>query len=313
MVATGSHSHARQDQPTEILTVQEVSDFEGMIDFSRPLPPRELPRRSLLPWWLGGFACVAVLAVAIPLGVRPQQAVFSPERQKTPVGERGKAGASAVLAEDTVQTTSKGRHSTGTAFAVAVGYLVTSHHVVADCGLITVWRSEEGRAYPVTVVARDEVRDLALLRVELPPDVELPALPLLGGKPGRRGQAVATLGYPSGKAIGCGLKLTCGVISAVPEPGLDDRFLFDARVNPGNSGGPLLDARGNVIGLVAAKSGNRGIIESYGLAVPGWDLEVFVREHLRDYKPVAVNDAKLDWDEIDERVSKSVLRVVASR
>src|SRR5207253_1333082 len=107
--------------------------------------------------------------------------------------------------------------------------------------------------------------DLALIRIQVPEQVTLQPLQVCGQRAANRGEQVMALGFPLGDVFGSGLKLTTGVISATPEAGNNQMLILDARVNPGNSGGPLCDSFANVIGLVTAKSFTGGRIDSYGM------------------------------------------------
>lgn len=133
--------------------------------------------------------------------------------------------------------------------AVAVlpgGYLATALHVVERAEAITV-RLADGRRYPAEYVAGDEASDLALLRV--PVD-----LPVLAPAP------EPALGAPVcavGNAFGLDLSVTCGVVSATRRSGVgfnavEDFIQTDASVNPGASGGALVDADGRLVGLLSA-------------------------------------------------------------
>jgi S1-C subfamily serine protease len=88
---------------------------------------------------------------------------------------------------------------------------------------------------------------------------------------------------------------------------------LDCRINPGNSGGPLCDVRGNVVGVVTAKSiGGHGV-ESFGMALPAEVVHEFLAEKLpKGAKLAPAGRAKktLEWDEIDGMVSASVLLIV---
>ena len=94
-------------------------------------------------------------------------------------------------------------------------------------------------------------RDLALLTVPGDPG---PALPFRGDPAVRRGEAVVTYGFPLAGLLSSGPTLTTGEVSALS--GFADhqgRFQMSAPVQPGNSGGPLLDRQGHVVGVVVAK------------------------------------------------------------
>jgi len=111
--------------------------------------------------------------------------------------------------------------------------------------------------------------------------------------------------------VGSGLKLTTGIISATPEAGNENKLVLDAKVNPGNSGGPLLDSHGAVIGIVSAKSfGGFGTIESYGLAIPAPEVEAFLKKHLKGYQSSEAPSQKIDWQELNRRASPSVFMVM---
>jgi hypothetical protein len=103
------------------------------------------------------------------------------------------------------------------------------------------------------------------------------------------------------------------VVSTPPEDGVDGMMLLDAKVNPGNSGGPLCDERGNVLGIVTAKSliSEELHADSYGMARPSWDIDAFLHKRFRDYKPVAVRTKKLaSWADVDRLVSPSVVLIM---
>jgi S1-C subfamily serine protease len=197
----------------------------------------------------------------------------------------------------------------GTGFLVsAEGYVLTSQHVIAGGGTIDVRFAGDASALPAQLIAHDAARDLALLKVPLPAMGAPPVLALRSAAV-RRGAAVASLGFPLRSALGTALKFTAGTISAVPDDANQRLYLLDMTINPGNSGGPLCDRRGNVVGMISAKTGGTGQQDSYGLAIPAADLKTFLDEHL----PAAASRASPDetegelaWDKVDERVSGGV-------
>lgn len=126
------------------------------------------------------------------------------------------------------------------------GYIATNHHVVLLAERVFV-RLSDGREIPADVVGSDDSTDVALLKV----DENLPSLPL-GGEPSV-GAPVCTASDP----FGVGLSVTCGVVSAVRRSGMgfnrvEDFIQTDAVLNPGSSGGALVDGEGALVGLVAA-------------------------------------------------------------
>ena len=140
--------------------------------------------------------------------------------------------------------------ASGTGFVVAPGRIMTNNHVVAECDR-TVARNAAGVRVNARVLATDTRRDLAVLAV--PQDLG-PALAFRADPAVRRGETVVIYGFPLYGLLSSGPTLTTGVLSALS--GIKDsslNFEITAPVNPGNSGGPLLDDHGNVIGVVVAK------------------------------------------------------------
>ncbi len=143
-------------------------------------------------------------------------------------------------------------HGMGSGFLLdGQGHLVTSASVVQDAEEILVVLPT-GRELRARLVALDAGTDLAVLRADLPPGAPpLPAPPPLerAGSP-RSGDWVVAIGYP----YGLGHTLTAGVVSAVLSPAETQAghglVLTDAAVNPGCNGGPLIDERGRVVGVL---------------------------------------------------------------
>lgn len=161
------------------------------------------------------------------------------------------------------------RTTLGSGFIVdTAGHILTNAHVVEGFDEVTVI-THSGTTYKAKVVGRDNRSDLALVKIENPKEPLQPAV--LGSSSNLRvGQIVAAFGNP----FGVGQSMTIGVISAlnrsqvVEEKSYVNLIQTDAALNPGNSGGPLVNIRGEVIGInVAIASpvpGNVGV----GFAIP---------------------------------------------
>jgi len=137
--------------------------------------------------------------------------------------------------------------STGTGFFINQnGYLVTNHHVVKSCDKISVKGFGTARK-----IASDKINDIAILKVEHGPS----SFALIRGRQKvSLGETVVVYGFPYAGALSQDGNLTQGNISALSGFGNDIRmFQISAPVQPGNSGGPLLDSSKNVIGIVTAK------------------------------------------------------------
>jgi len=139
----------------------------------------------------------------------------------------------------------------GTSWPIALGYVVTNHHIIEGHEKITLVRPD-GKKMPATVLVGDKVNDIVLLKVANPR--ELPsALPLAEVKPAI-GSKVFTIGYPHPDILGTSPKLTDGLISSVSGFQDDPRtYQITVPLQAGNSGGPLLNLNGEVVGIVTSK------------------------------------------------------------
>lgn len=139
-------------------------------------------------------------------------------------------------------------------FVTRRGQLVTNAHVVERCRAISV-TTLSGETMTATVAGLDKNNDLALLDTGAP----RPAVAVLrGGRPMRQGEAVVAYGFPLSGALSSGGVATSGSISALQGLGDDSRYMqMSTPVQPGNSGGPLLDMGGAVVGVVSARLGGR--------------------------------------------------------
>lgn len=135
----------------------------------------------------------------------------------------------------------------GTGVAIRQGgYVITALHIVGRATSISV-RLSDGRILPARIAGKDPMTDLAILKV----DAELPVL--AAGPAPKMGDRACAIG----NQFGLGLAFTCGVVSATGRSGvgfnrIEDFVQTDAPVNPGASGGPLLNAKGRLIGIVSA-------------------------------------------------------------
>jgi len=154
------------------------------------------------------------------------------------------------------------------------GYILTSEHVVRGASAMEVTLANRKR-YTAEVVGADPRRDLAVIRIDA---TDLPTARLGDADRLRRGQFVLALGSPFGFGRDGQASLSFGIVSgtgrAIPDIGAElDRYYgnliqTDAAVNPGNSGGPLVDLDGNVVGVNAVISSQTGTSDGVGFAVP---------------------------------------------
>ncbi len=155
------------------------------------------------------------------------------------------------------------------------GYIVTNNHVVDHADKVTVIL-DDGQRYPAKVLGRDEKTDLALVKIDA--GRALPYAEFGNSKDVNVGDWVVAVGNP----FGLGGTVTAGIVSArgrdIQSGPYDDYLQVDAPINRGNSGGPLIDMSGKVIGINTAiwspSGGNVGI----GFAIPASEAQPIVAQ-----------------------------------
>lgn len=167
-------------------------------------------------------------------------------------------------------------NSLGSGFIInAEGIVVTNNHVIAGADDIDVLMTD-GRSFPAEVIGRDEATDLAVLRIM--PDTPLPAVSFGNSDDLRIGDWVLAIGNP----FGLGGSVSLGIVSAVNRnigAGPYDSFIqTDAAINRGNSGGPLFDLNGQVIGVNTAILSPNGRSVGVGFAIPSATVETIVTQ-----------------------------------
>jgi serine protease Do len=181
------------------------------------------------------------------------------------------------------------------------GYIVTNYHVVANAESIVVKLSEGRAIEEVTLVGEDPASDLAVLKID--------TRGLVAAKWGDSdklevGEQVLAVGSPFGLAR----TVTAGIISAKGRRGVaqgsayQDFLQTDAAVNPGNSGGPLVNMRGEVVGINTAIASHSGGYEGISFALPS-NLAKDVYERLRTTGRVERGWLGVELQDIDRRLA----------
>jgi S1-C subfamily serine protease len=162
--------------------------------------------------------------------------------------------------------------SSGTGFVISrEGLIATNAHVIAGCRQVSL-----ADGTPLRVLRSDERRDLALLRAERAFPV---SLPLRDAGPAELGEAVLILGFPFGQTLGTGLTVTNGIVTGMTGLGGDpQRFQTNAAIQPGSSGGPVLDEQGRVIGIANSRLDDLAILGRTGALPQGVNFAVRAEE-----------------------------------
>ncbi len=184
---------------------------------------------------------------------------------------------------DTPQT--REAQSLGSGFIISAdGYVVTNNHVITAEGQgevesITV-TMPDGTEYPAELIGRDAASDLAVLKISR--TKPFPFVQFGNSRQARVGDWVVAIGNP----FGLGGTVTAGIVSAVyrntGQGGAYDRYLqTDASINRGNSGGPMFDMKGNVIGINNAILSPTGGSVGIGFAIPAETADPIVQKLMK--------------------------------
>ena len=166
----------------------------------------------------------------------------------------------------------------------ADGYIVTNNHVIEDATKLKV-KLNDGRTFDAKLVGTDPTTDVALIKVD---EKDLPTIPFGNSNDLRLGEWVLAIGSP----FDLQSTITAGIVSAkarqlgvIPDELLVESFIqTDAAVNPGNSGGALVNTRGELVGINTVIKSSTGSYIGYSFAVP----ETIVRKVVVDLKEYGV-------------------------
>ena len=191
---------------------------------------------------------------------------------------------------------------TGTAVVVNKDYALTAAHVLEECDAATI--RHKHKEFETDIAAVDSTNDLGLLLLK--ESFEQTAK-FRDGKSVRKGDTVVNYGYPLFGELSDAAKISKGVINALAGWGNDSRHIqYDAPTQPGNSGGPVLDLSGNVVGIVSSGLSQRyaeetgHIAQNVNFAVKSYVAEGFLSSNGVDYEQ-AESVEKMELADIGEK------------
>jgi hypothetical protein len=161
--------------------------------------------------------------------------------------------------------------SSGTGFYVSnTGHIVSNYHVIKECNSVKL--TFKGKEVSANVLAVDKTNDLAILKSDLSPtkvySVATEDASLLDN--------IIIAGYPLGKKVSTTIKTSKGSITSLAGFGNNySEFQTDAALNKGNSGGPIMDQKGNVVGVAVANYGKQAGVESFNFGIKSSTLKTF--------------------------------------
>jgi len=205
------------------------------------------------------------------------------------------------------------KSKSGTGFFINYkGYLVSNDHVVRDCKVIEIVNpAVKSKAQ---VLYSDEKNDIAVLKIEN--NAPQYSAYFRSGKSIRAGDDIVTVGFPLGAVLGNDLKVTKGNISSMTGINNDTSILqFSAPIQPGNSGGPLLDTGGNVVGVVSSKLSELATLKTTGslpqnvnFALKNQIVQIFLDSHGIEYLTRSM-EKNLGAADVAEQAKKYTLNV----
>lgn len=187
----------------------------------------------------------------------------------------------------------------GSGFIVSeMGHIVTNNHVIRGCETVKV--HHKGKILETSVIEVDKVNDLAVLQADFSPSVIFP----ISDNSTELMQDVFVAGYPFGEEVSSSVKVTKGIVSSLSGIGNNySNMQIDAALQPGNSGGPILDEKGNVLGVAVSKMDLSLTIKKFGVVPEGTNFGI-KSSVLKNF--LQANGIELK-EPIKEKVSRSEL------
>ncbi len=188
---------------------------------------------------------------------------------------RGQGQGNGGKRQRQVQTPRRAAAGSGVIIS-ADGYIVTNNHVVDGADELTVTLSENSKEYSARIIGSDNTTDLALIKIDAK---DLPAITIANSDDVKVGEWVLAVGNP----LGLNNTVTAGIVSAKARSmgsGVSSMIQTDAAINQGNSGGALVNTRGELIGINAMLYSQTGSNIGYGFAIP----TTIVKKAVDDFK-----------------------------
>jgi S1-C subfamily serine protease len=199
----------------------------------------------------------------------------------------------------------------GTGFFISDdGLILTNRHVAEGAKNLEVLCGQEQS--PAQVVAIDDQYDLALIRIK--PKGTEPFVHLSAIDSPHEGADCTVLGFPLIQKLGADIKITRGIISSdVSDAGSGADVLIDAKVNPGNSGGPIIDKFGNAMAIVCMKSKSSQMEESYGIGISAGHIRAFLARNHITPSPAQADTPALSTEDIVTKVKPATVCILAAQ
>ena len=151
------------------------------------------------------------------------------------------------------------------------GYILTNNHVIEGCRKISL--TNNGKEFVANVIATDSKNDLAILKTNVRPNRYYK----INSEDPKLLEDVIIAGYPLGKRVSSAIKTSKGSITSLAGYGDNySNFQTDAALNQGNSGGPIMNKSGNVVGVAVANFGKQAGVESFNFGIKSSTVKTFI-------------------------------------
>jgi S1-C subfamily serine protease len=240
------------------------------------LPPPNTPAAMILG---------EVSTVSPPLSAKRTNRARSPQRRDPEAASPSPATVEQPVPTGAVQPKPK---STGSGFIIAPGMVITNDHVSRGCSRLRVRRGPE--YFDGSVVTATQRNDLALLKVDGLSVAHIPGIRTTA----QLGEEITTAGHPLSGLLSSDLIVTSGQVNALSGIADDPTLIqISSPVQPGNSGGPLIDHAGNIVGVIVSKlnAGNVAkltgdVAQNVNFAIKAEMLKLFLDSARVNYRPV---------------------------
>lgn len=190
----------------------------------------------------------------------------------------------------------------GSGFRISKNHIITNSHVVEPCSLVST--IDKGQQLILNILNYDSTNDLGLLSGNFKSKFYLD----INKSGAELGEDIVAFGFPLGKSLSNSVKITKGIVSALAGLGNNvSQIQIDAALNPGNSGGPVLNADGEVVGVAVAGLDKRET-EGINFAVSSQTLSTFIKTNGINHSS-SFFSSKKDNKELAEIGSKSTIQL----
>ena len=191
--------------------------------------------------------------------------------------------------------------ASGTGFFVSsTGHIITNHHVIEGCDAVRV--SFRGKDIEAQILAVDKMNDLAIIKTSLIPSKVYP----VATEDAMLLEDIIIAGYPLGKKVSAAIKTSKGSVTALAGFGDNySEFQTDAALNQGNSGGPIMNQKGNVIGVAVANYGKKAGVESFNFGIKSSTLKTFASANGLTFLPP--NNRDLSNKDLGELITEGTV------